>query len=60
MKADENKTTISRFSTITKYLGRYRLYLVVGAVAIIGANALMLVPPYLTKLIFVHNCICIK
>lgn len=52
MKAEQNKPGYSRFSTITKYLGRYRLYLVVGVTAVIGANGLMLVPPYLTKLIF--------
>jgi len=52
MNVDESKTTFSRFSTVTKYLGRYRWYLVVGVVAVIGANGLMLVPPYLTKLIF--------
>ncbi len=52
MKAEQNKPGHSRFSTITKYLGRYRWYLVVGVVAVMGANGLMLVPPYLTKLIF--------
>jgi len=52
MNANESKTTFSRFSTVTKYLGRYRWYLVVGVLAVIGANGLMLVPPYLTKLIF--------
>jgi ATP-binding cassette subfamily B protein len=40
-----------RFATVAKYLGRYRWYLVVGALAVIGSNGLMLVNPYLTKLI---------
>jgi len=41
----------SRFRLITKYLGRYRWYLVIGVVAVIGSNALMLVNPYLTKMV---------
>jgi len=40
-----------RFATVTKYLRRYRWYLVFGALAVIGSNGLMLVNPYLTKLI---------
>jgi ATP-binding cassette subfamily B protein len=52
MKANQSKTTVSRFSTITKHLGRYRWYLVFGVMAVIGANGLILIPPYLTKLIF--------
>jgi ATP-binding cassette subfamily B multidrug efflux pump len=41
----------SRFSTVTKYLKKYRRYLVVGGVAVILTNVLMLAIPYITKLI---------
>lgn len=52
MTTEPAKSRASRFTTITKYLGRYRWYLVIGVMAIIGANGLMLVTPYLTKLVF--------
>ena len=53
MKADSPiaEAQQGRFATVAKYLGRYRWYLVVGALAVIGSNGLMLVNPYLTKLI---------
>lgn len=41
-----------RFSIIFKYLRRHRKYLVFGGVAVVLANALMLVSPYLMKLVF--------
>lgn len=44
--------TASRFTTITKYLRQYRGYLVVGACAVVLANALILANPYVMKLIF--------
>lgn len=44
--------TPSRFSTITKYLRHYRGYLLVGGLAVILANALILANPYVMKLIF--------
>jgi ATP-binding cassette subfamily B multidrug efflux pump len=44
-------TNRSRFATVTKYLGRYRWYMVIGALAVVGSNGLMLINPYLTKLI---------
>ena len=52
MNASKPNPAISSFATVTKYLGRYRWYLVVGVVAVMGANGLMLATPYLTKLIF--------
>ena len=41
-----------RFSTVTKYLKRYRRYLALGGVAVILTNLLALTIPYITKLIF--------
>ncbi len=41
-----------RFSTITPFLKRYRHYLILGGIAIVLTNALALVIPYLTKLVF--------
>ncbi len=41
-----------QFSTVTKYLGKYRHYLIGGGVAVILANALILVVPYVSKLVF--------
>jgi ABC-type bacteriocin/lantibiotic exporter with double-glycine peptidase domain len=41
-----------RFSTVTRYLKRYRPYLALGGVAIILTNLLALTIPYITKLIF--------
>ena len=41
-----------RFSRILKYFKRYKWYLVGGAVAVMFTNSLMLVIPYLTKIIF--------
>ncbi|UCG61891.1 MAG: ABC transporter ATP-binding protein [Candidatus Zixiibacteriota bacterium] len=49
----EKSTQIKpRFSTVTKYLLQYRRYLVVGGLAVIMANALILVVPYVSKLVF--------
>jgi ATP-binding cassette subfamily B multidrug efflux pump len=41
-----------RFSVIIKYLRGYRKYLVMGAIAVVFANVLLLVSPYLMKLVF--------
>jgi len=41
-----------RFATLAPYLARYRRYLAAGAAAIVATNALMLVTPYLTKVVF--------
>ena len=41
-----------RFATIYRYLKGYRGYLIVGAVMVLFANGLLLVNPYLTKVIF--------
>jgi ATP-binding cassette subfamily B multidrug efflux pump len=40
-----------RFATITRYLRNYRRYLVVGGIAVLFANGLALVNPYITKVI---------
>ncbi len=42
----------SRFATLTKYLVRYKRYLILGGISVMGANGLLLVNPYLTKVIF--------
>jgi ATP-binding cassette subfamily B protein len=46
-----NVAARGRFRLIIKYLGRYRRYLVIGVIAVFGSNALMLVNPYLTKMV---------
>lgn len=48
----QNGSRLKRFSTVTKYLKRYRPYLALGGVAIILTNLLALTIPYITKLIF--------
>ena len=42
------------FRTITKYLKHYRGYLIVGGACIVLSNMLMLVLPYILKIIFDH------
>ncbi|MBD3258728.1 ATP-binding cassette domain-containing protein [candidate division GN15 bacterium] len=42
----------NRFRTVTKYLKGYRTYLILGGIAVLFANGLLLVNPYLTKIIF--------
>ena len=51
MKNRENRPK-SEFQTIYKYLRQYRHYLIWGMVAVVLANALILITPYITKLIF--------
>ena len=41
-----------RFNSIVKYLSRYKKYLVWGGLAVIGANTLMMINPYLLKVAF--------
>ncbi|UCD65013.1 MAG: ABC transporter ATP-binding protein [Candidatus Zixiibacteriota bacterium] len=41
-----------QFATVTKYLRRYRKYLIIGSVAVISANVLVLIIPYISKLVF--------
>jgi ATP-binding cassette, subfamily B, multidrug efflux pump len=48
----EGAKSTGRFGTITKYLRKYRLYIIVGAGSVICTNALMLTTPYITKLVF--------
>jgi ATP-binding cassette, subfamily B, multidrug efflux pump len=40
-----------RFVTITRYLRNYRRYLILGGAAVVFANGLALVNPYITKII---------
>ncbi|MHC4501283.1 MAG: ABC transporter ATP-binding protein [Planctomycetota bacterium] len=44
--------TSRRFHIITRYLRGYKWYLVLGGMAVILANSLILVNPYLTKVVF--------
>ncbi len=41
-----------QFSTVTKYLRKYRGYLIAGGFAVILSNLLILVVPYISKLVF--------
>ena len=40
------------FSTVTRYLGRYRHYLIWGGIAVLATNLLSLYAPYLIKEVF--------
>ncbi len=51
-KVRKSKDSTPRFSTVTKHLKRYRASLAVGGVCIVLANLLMLLVPYVTKIIF--------
>ncbi len=42
----------NRFKRIRKYLGQYRGYLILGALAVVGANLLILINPYILKIAF--------
>ena len=48
-KKNNNK---SEFQTIYKYLKHYKLYLILGMAAVVLANVLILLTPYISKLIF--------
>ncbi|MEW6050338.1 MAG: ABC transporter ATP-binding protein [Candidatus Zixiibacteriota bacterium] len=45
-------TSAGRFAVIFKYLRNYKGYLIFGGIAVILANGLQLINPYLTKLVF--------
>ncbi|MDH4157369.1 MAG: ABC transporter transmembrane domain-containing protein, partial [candidate division Zixibacteria bacterium] len=49
---DTAREDLRQFSTVTRYLRRYRHYLVLGGVAVVFANGLALVLPFIVKLIF--------
>lgn len=49
-----NNARRGRFATVTRYLSRYRGYLIIGGIAVVLSNALMLVTPLVTKAIFDH------
>ena len=40
------------FSTVIKHLKGYRFYLIAGGVCIVSANLLILLLPYITKIVF--------
>ena len=42
------------FSTVIRHIRQYRFYLIAGGVCIIIANLLMLLLPYITKIVFDH------
>jgi ATP-binding cassette subfamily B protein len=44
--------TKQQFSTVTKYFKNYKKYLVVGSIAVVFSNVLILYIPYITKLVF--------
>ncbi len=48
----EKKKFRVRFAIILKYLSLYRKYLYIGFVAVVGANTLILINPYLMKIAF--------
>nr|MBN2278661.1 ABC transporter ATP-binding protein [candidate division Zixibacteria bacterium] len=50
--SEKTENIKGRFRIIRKYLSRYRLYLILGGLAVIGANALILINPYLMKKAF--------
>ncbi|MDH3890319.1 MAG: ABC transporter ATP-binding protein/permease [candidate division Zixibacteria bacterium] len=52
MSEHNKETTTDLFSTVTKHLKRYRFYLISGGVCIIASNLLLLLLPYITKIVF--------
>ena len=54
MPDPHNDNNQSRFTTVTKYLRKYRGYLIVGGIAVVIANACILVTPILTGKIVDH------
>ncbi len=50
--SENSRNNISQFSTVTRYISRYRGYLIAGSVAVLMANALILIVPYISKLVF--------
>ena len=51
-ETDTRPTGPGRFSTITRYLKGYKGYLIFGAVAVVLSNVLLLINPYVLKVIF--------
>jgi len=51
-ETDTRPSGPGRFSTITRYLKGYRGYLIFGAIAVVLSNVLLLINPYVLKLIF--------
>jgi ATP-binding cassette subfamily B protein len=49
---DTRASVPGRFSTITRYLKGYKGYLIFGAVAVVLSNVLLLINPYVLKIIF--------
>ena len=41
-----------QFSTVTKYFRQYKKYLIFGSIAVILSNSLLLLTPYISKLVF--------
>ncbi|MEW6413601.1 MAG: ABC transporter ATP-binding protein [Candidatus Zixiibacteriota bacterium] len=50
--SENPKTNLSQFSTVTKYFARYKGYLIAGAAAVVMSNGLILIVPYVSKLVF--------
>ncbi len=51
-ETDTKPSGPGRFSTITRYLKGYKGYLIFGAIAVVLSNVLLLINPYLLKVIF--------
>ncbi len=51
MKTDDRTTNPDRFFRIKKYLRNYRLYLIFGILSLCLTNGLMLVTPYISKIV---------
>ncbi|HUV30904.1 MAG TPA: ABC transporter ATP-binding protein [Acidobacteriota bacterium] len=51
MTEDSTRPERSRFSTLVKYLRRYRGYLVAGGIVLVLTNGLMLLTPYISKIV---------
>lgn len=44
--------TRQQYSTVTKYFDQYKKYLLIGSIAVVLSNVLILYIPYITKLVF--------
>ena len=52
MSTFENNNNIDQFKTVTKYFKKYKKYLIGGGISVILSNVLILVMPYISKLVF--------
>lgn len=52
MNEQNRPDTTEILRTVTKHLKRYRFYLIAGGACIVSANLLMLLLPYITKIVF--------